>query len=784
MSKLNGLLPKRLRASYALKFAAVLTIIALMTGGVAAYSYTEIEGELETQVDNELITSTETEAGATARWVDQRAQTARMLSEYEVMTNDLSEVRAFLNAEMSELPDDVRDVHYVDAGTNEILASTNGERAGERPTGETAAWAAAERSFDGADSVFRSNSFRSDGNPTIAWVSPVPGHENRLVVVSVDTMAASEALSTSVRGGFTQVIDGGDGEVMMDETGENIDGEYTLGTDVRAVKQGAEGEVGIASMDPVEGFLNEPFLAAYAPVEGTDWVVVTHAPKRTAYALASKAGSDMLLLVGGALLGLVVVGLTIGRTTVSSLNDLKAKAKELEGGNLDVDTSSGRSDEIGQLYGAFGAMRDSLRGQITEMQETTDNLERRADEYSAVMSNCADGDLTQRLTPDGENEAMHDIAESFNRMLDELEGTVVRIKNFADEVAASSEEATTSTEEIQQASEEVSRSVQEIADGSAEQNADLQRASEEMTALSASVEEVASAATQVAATSEQAAVRGADARSFAKDAIVDMNEAEAQTELRVEEVESLNQEIKQINDIVNMINAIAEQTNLLALNASIEAAGAGEAGKGFAVVAEEIKDLAGQASDATDEIETLIGNIVTSTEETKEEMRETGDSVSGGVETVEQALEALEEVVEAFEETNRGVQEIDDTTGEQARSTDQVVGMIDDVSSVSTQTAAETQNVSAASEEQTSSLSEVGDSVRALSSRASRLHTLLDEFEVSDGTGSPRPNPVDAERPTSGPGPSDAPTTATADGGVVSESSTEWEFARAERRSR
>jgi methyl-accepting chemotaxis protein len=172
-----------------------------------------------------------------------------------------------------------------------------------------------------------------------------------------------------------------------------------------------------------------------------------------------------------------------------------------------------------------------------------------------------------------------------NRNMTAVTGSVESINDTISNLAATSEETSSMVETISESVDQISDSILHLSNFS-------KNVTESISNVNLSVREINTALYEVSQKCGHSMKLTANGEQKAKNANVI--------------IEKLNVTSGQIGKIINIIKNIADQTNMLALNAAIEAAGAGESGRGFAVVANEVKALAKQTTEATDDISDQI----------------------------------------------------------------------------------------------------------------------------------------------------------------------------------
>lgn len=219
---------------------------------------------------------------------------------------------------------------------------------------------------------------------------------------------------------------------------------------------------------------------------------------------------------------------------------------------------------------------------------------------------AASGDLSCKVEH-GDDESINEIATSVNKFISQIQQEMHSIKQCSVEILDGTNKQIASDDAMEHVVYEMKRKVSSVESDVDNVNSYMVTAATATEQMTASIREIGNSTGEADKVSR---------------------EAVGLTESANETIQRLYESSCDIGSVLKFINSIAEQTNLLALNATIEAARAGNAGKGFAVVATEVKELAKQTANATEEIGARIRSIQDGGTSAVESVREISEIVT------------------------------------------------------------------------------------------------------------------------------------------------------------
>lgn len=317
-----------------------------------------------------------------------------------------------------------------------------------------------------------------------------------------------------------------------------------------------------------------------------------------------------LALLGAAVLATLAAILLLTRGVARPLGRLTGVAERLAQGTTQSEAAAAaaatlgqRRDEIGRLARAVSAL--SEHGARAKAEEAAAQAARAAEA-------AARSDVLQRMAERVETETSLAVGSVGQRMdgvteaAGRLDASASRVSSQSNAVAAAAAQALQATETVAAATEEMAATIDSVA-----------------------------GQINAAADASRNAVSG--------------------VETGVAAIRGLQETVGRIGEVARLISDIAGQTNLLALNATIEAARAGEAGKGFAVVAGEVKTLATQSAQRTEDISRQIALIEAATRDAVAAVRGISDAVEGVDRVTGAIAEAIGQQSAATREIARAV---------------------------------------------------------------------------------------------------------------------------------
>ena len=283
----------------------------------------------------------------------------------------------------------------------------------------------------------------------------------------------------------------------------------------------------------------------------------------------------------------------------------------------------------------------------------------------------AEGDLTVTASPGKRSDEIGILMRSFHNMLGILQNQVHQILEGANALSASITQISTSATDFATSSSETSSSVSEITTTVEEVRQTAQLSNEK--------------AKHVAEISEKSSQDAEDGKKATGDAVTGMNRIKEEMEYVAEGIVKLSDQTQSIGEIIGAVNDLADQSNLLSVNASIEAAKAGEHGRGFAVVAQEMKSLADQSKEATDQVRGILSEIQKATSAAVMATERGNKTVEEGTQLAGQAGDSIDILSKSITESAYAALQITASNRQQLLGMNQLVQAIASIKDLSIQ---------------------------------------------------------------------------------------------------
>ena len=370
------------------------------------------------------------------------------------------------------------------------------------------------------------------------------------------------------------------------------------------------------------------------------------------------------------------------------------------------------------LVVVFGAIVIVLSKRVTSpLKATADSLE-----------TIAKGDLTAENDMESSISETNSLImsyrglqENISRMLGNINSDATDLANRVSEVAALADQSNNATEQV-------NSSIGELADGATSMAQNVQNINEQVMEMGGLINNVVESVELLSTSSSAMQQANSEAYGY----IASLEKSSTTTKDAVAGIKSqvvnTNEAIKGITSAVGMITDIASQTNLLALNASIEAARAGEMGKGFAVVAESIGNLANQSAESTAEIRAIIDELTKQSEQSvlaSESVEEAINEEQNILAETRKRFDVLNTEITNSVEDIRGISSQTESL-ESIKAT--IVENVSDLSAISEQNAASTEEVTASMDNIAMNIKTISENSDGMNDIANNLVQSVGEF--------------------------------------------------------
>lgn len=322
-------------------------------------------------------------------------------------------------------------------------------------------------------------------------------------------------------------------------------------------------------------------------------------------------------------------------------------------------------------------------------------IRRPMSEAADKLNTLATGDLTVDPSVKSTMRETVTIISATQLLRDKLVDIITHVDNKVDILNTNTNTLTNQVTSVNTGTDQISTSVEELSNASTMLAENVQTVNNIAINMGDNITQIDTDVKSLTNVSQQMQTANAKAVDSMATVLDNSNQSSAIVDKIVTQVQSTNDAITKINDAVGLIMGITSQTNLLSLNASIEAARAGESGKGFAVVAGEIKALSEQSASSAATIQQIADDILSKSQESVTLAKDIQSLIAEEQNSISTSQEDFNALSKSIDESITIASSIATKTANLDEMKTEVIENISDLSAISQENAASTEEVNA-----------------------------------------------------------------------------------------
>ena len=353
-----------------------------------------------------------------------------------------------------------------------------------------------------------------------------------------------------------------------------------------------------------------------------------------------------------------------------------------------------------------------------------------AEIHRIARYDLTEGDLANVRAMTSRKDEIGSISRNIVLMFDSLRNIVKQIEQSSTTLSNNASILADQTIQLKRSSDEISTTMNDLSNAAMSQAGDATTSANEVAKLDGLIVRNLSDTENLRSNADEMDKVKNNGLAAIKDLIERTTKSRESIAIVRVAMQQNNEQAQKIEATSQKINDIADQTNLLSLNAAIEAARAGEAGKGFAVVAEEIRGLAEETNSLTNEIGTIIQELLEKTSDATQNMENMEKIFEEQERSVEDTKENFMQIEQCLESVQSSVNMLYESGNNMTGSKQVIVEMIEGISAASQENAAGSQEVLAAVETQDSVITDITGMTQNLSAVAEELMEQAHKFSL------------------------------------------------------